>query len=87
MSSRRVKIGMCQVSVSVRSDGKYLLWATSGLTTLPIRYGEVLVGLISLVGFAEPALPLIGHTPTHTQTLPRGASTLKGHRWGAPLRS
>jgi hypothetical protein len=27
----------------------------------------------SAVGYAEPALSLIGHTPTHPQTLPFGA--------------
>ena len=28
--------------------------------------------LSSVAGFAEPALPLIGHTQTQPQTLPRG---------------
>ena len=38
----------------------------------PLR--AVILRLNSVVGFAERALPIIGHTPTHPQTLPRGAT-------------
>ena len=34
--------------------------------------GAVILRLNSVAGFAEPALPLIGHTQTQPQTLPRG---------------
>jgi len=43
-------------------------------TTLPPRIPcwAVIRRLNSVAGFAEPALSLIGHTPTYPQTLPRG---------------
>ena len=34
----------------------------------------MILRLYSVVGFAEPALPLIGHTPEDPQTFPRGST-------------